>query len=124
MIENPWEVVTKRTLTSYWKKLWPESVVECDIEASETLPCGTMVNEIVSLAMIGGLEVDSNDIDKLVEEHNQERTTKELMDLHCVSQQEVMVESLLEEEEVTAKQKSFGAIKRNAESMGNCCIVH
>ncbi|GBM91802.1 hypothetical protein AVEN_194200-1 [Araneus ventricosus] len=46
----------------------------------------------------GILEVDSNDIDELVEEHNQELTTEELMELHCVSQQEVMEESLSEEE--------------------------
>ncbi|GBN21849.1 hypothetical protein AVEN_233600-1 [Araneus ventricosus] len=32
--------VTKRTLTSVWKKLWPESTVEFDIEESETVPCG------------------------------------------------------------------------------------
>ncbi|GBN50912.1 hypothetical protein AVEN_49257-1 [Araneus ventricosus] len=40
MIENAWEEVTKRTLTSAWKKFWSESIVECDIEESETVPCG------------------------------------------------------------------------------------
>ncbi|GBM30347.1 hypothetical protein AVEN_206992-1, partial [Araneus ventricosus] len=35
-----------------------------------------------------GFEVDNNDIDELVEEHSQELTTKELMELHYVSQQE------------------------------------
>ncbi|GBN52775.1 hypothetical protein AVEN_124349-1 [Araneus ventricosus] len=44
------------------------------------------------------LDVDSNDIDELVEEHNQELTTVELKKFHCVSQQEVMEESLSEEE--------------------------
>ncbi|GBM93501.1 hypothetical protein AVEN_274827-1 [Araneus ventricosus] len=39
MIENAWKAVTKRILTSACKKLWPESVVECDIEVSETVPC-------------------------------------------------------------------------------------
>ncbi|GBN32682.1 hypothetical protein AVEN_55928-1 [Araneus ventricosus] len=48
-----------------------------------------------------GLEVNSNDIDKLVEEHGQELTTEELMELHCVSRQEIV-----EEEEVIAKQQS------------------
>ncbi|GBM56164.1 hypothetical protein AVEN_226073-1 [Araneus ventricosus] len=37
----------------------------------------------VSLAKIRGLDLDSNDIDELVEEHDQELTTKELMELHC-----------------------------------------
>ncbi|GBL81027.1 hypothetical protein AVEN_274093-1 [Araneus ventricosus] len=40
MIENAWEGVTKRALTSAWKKLWPESFVECDIEESEIMLCG------------------------------------------------------------------------------------
>ncbi|GBM31582.1 hypothetical protein AVEN_11751-1 [Araneus ventricosus] len=35
---------------------------------------------------IRGLEVDSKDIDELVEELNQELTTEELTELHCVSQ--------------------------------------
>ncbi|GBM49309.1 hypothetical protein AVEN_38102-1 [Araneus ventricosus] len=100
MIENPWEVVTNRTLT-YWKKLWADSVVGCDIEESETLYCGAMVNEIVSLAKIKGLEVDSNAIEE----------PAELIELHCVSYEEVMEESLTEEEEVTAKTQSSSSIK-------------
>ncbi|GBM20232.1 hypothetical protein AVEN_216652-1 [Araneus ventricosus] len=43
-----------------------------------------IVKEIASLAKIRGLEVDKNDIDELVEEHNQDLTTEELMKLHCV----------------------------------------
>ncbi|GBO02731.1 hypothetical protein AVEN_57555-1 [Araneus ventricosus] len=34
------EGITKRTLTSARKKLWKESVVECDIGESETVTCG------------------------------------------------------------------------------------
>ncbi|GBM12177.1 hypothetical protein AVEN_20990-1 [Araneus ventricosus] len=60
----------------------------------EEVPEEAVVNKIVSLATIRGLEVDSNGIDELVEEHNQELTTEKLMELHCVSQQEVMEESL------------------------------
>ncbi|GBN31843.1 hypothetical protein AVEN_199288-1 [Araneus ventricosus] len=74
-------------------------------------PADPIVNEIVSLDNIRGLEVDSNDIDELVEEHNQELTTEGLMELHCVSQQEVLKESLSEEEEITAKQHSSNAIR-------------
>ncbi|GBM05941.1 hypothetical protein AVEN_201371-1 [Araneus ventricosus] len=64
-----------------------------------------IINETVSLVKIRGLEVRSNAIDELMEEYNQERNTEELMELHCVPQQEVMEESLSEEEEVKAKQK-------------------
>ncbi|GBN48674.1 hypothetical protein AVEN_201067-1, partial [Araneus ventricosus] len=60
------------------------SVVDCDIEESETLE--PIVNEIVSLVKIRGLEVGSNNIDEFVEEHNQELSKIELMELHCVSQ--------------------------------------
>ncbi|GBN71881.1 hypothetical protein AVEN_177794-1 [Araneus ventricosus] len=45
-----------------------------------------------------GLEV-GNDIDELEEDHNQELTTEELMELHCVSQQEVVQESWTEDKE-------------------------
>ncbi|GBL83142.1 hypothetical protein AVEN_54864-1 [Araneus ventricosus] len=38
--ENAWEGVTKRISTSAWKKFWSDSVVECDIEESETVPNG------------------------------------------------------------------------------------
>ncbi|GBO26528.1 hypothetical protein AVEN_253957-1 [Araneus ventricosus] len=112
MIENTREGVTKRTLTSVWKKLWPDRVVERDSEGFETVPVEPAVNEIVSLVKIGGLEVDSNDIDELVEEHSQELSTEELAELHCASQQEVVEESLSEkDEEVTAKQQSSDAIR-------------
>ena len=37
-----------------------------------------------------GLEVNEADIQELVEEHEQELTTDELMDLHCKQQQEIM----------------------------------
>ncbi|PNF27366.1 hypothetical protein B7P43_G01189 [Cryptotermes secundus] len=111
VIEKVWEGDTKRTLTSAWKKLWLESIVECDFEGFEIVPVEPVVNEIVSLAKIMGLEVDNSDIDELVEEHIQELTTEELMEFHCVSQQEVVEESLSEEEqEVTAKQESSGTI--------------
>ncbi|GBM77048.1 hypothetical protein AVEN_79059-1 [Araneus ventricosus] len=80
-----------------------ESIVECDIEEPGSVPVEPIVIEIVSLAKIWGLEVDSNNIDELVEEHNQELTTEELMELHCVSQQEVMEQSLSEWKEVTIK---------------------
>ena len=39
-----------------------------------------------------GLEVNEDDIQEMVEEHGQERTTDELMDLHHEQQQEVMEE--------------------------------
>ncbi|GBM60473.1 hypothetical protein AVEN_239852-1 [Araneus ventricosus] len=70
-----------------------------------------IVSKIVSLFKTKGLEVDNYDIDELVEEHSQELTTEELMELHCVSKQEVVEKSLSGEEEVTTKQKSSKAMR-------------
>ncbi|PNF37791.1 hypothetical protein B7P43_G10140 [Cryptotermes secundus] len=83
MIEKAWQGVTKGTLTSAWKKLWPVSIVECAFEGFEIVPVEPVVNETVSLAKIMGLEVDDSDIDELVEEHSQELTTEELTEFHC-----------------------------------------
>ncbi|PNF23569.1 hypothetical protein B7P43_G05621 [Cryptotermes secundus] len=96
------------TLREFWK--YHFHVVACLKMIKKAwegiVPVESVVNEIVSLAKIMGLEVDNNDIDELVQEHSQELTTEELMELHCVSA------------------TIFWCNKRNAESMGNCCIVH
>ncbi|GBL79416.1 hypothetical protein AVEN_121593-1 [Araneus ventricosus] len=81
-------------------KLWPKSVVEYDFEGFKTVPVEPVVNKIVSLAKIKGLDLDNNDIGELVKEHGQELTTEEFTELHCVLQQDDVEE-------------------RNAENMGN-----
>ncbi|GBO02544.1 hypothetical protein AVEN_14854-1 [Araneus ventricosus] len=59
-----------------------------------------------------GLGMNKNNIDELEVGHSQWLTTEELREFHCASQKEVVDEALLEEEEeVTAKQQSFGAIR-------------
>ncbi|GBN67646.1 hypothetical protein AVEN_51420-1 [Araneus ventricosus] len=64
--------------------------------------CGAYSQRDCVFGQDRGLKEDSNDVDELVEEHNQEPITEELMKLHYVSQQEIMEESLSEKEEVTA----------------------
>ncbi|GBM35717.1 hypothetical protein AVEN_58402-1 [Araneus ventricosus] len=73
--------VRNRALTSAWKKLWQESVVEPDFEGCETTPAEPAVNELVLLANIMVLEVE-NDIDDIEEDDSQRLRTEELMDLH------------------------------------------
>ncbi|GBM84533.1 hypothetical protein AVEN_27407-1 [Araneus ventricosus] len=63
------------------------------------------------MAEIMELEVYTNDINELVEEHSKELTTEELMELQCVSQKEVVEESLSLKEEVKAKPQSSEAIR-------------
>ncbi|GBM25399.1 hypothetical protein AVEN_245811-1 [Araneus ventricosus] len=84
----------------------------------------SVVNETTSLAKIMELEVDNNNIDKLLEEHSQELTTEDLMALHCVSQQESCGGEFGREGGSNSKAKLFWYDKRKFESMENCCIVH
>ena len=90
-----WDGVTKRTLTSAWRKLWPDCLPENDVEGVAHLEEPPVVDDIVSLRKTLGLEVNEADIQELVEEHEQELTTDELMDLHREQQQEIMEESRL-----------------------------
>ncbi|GFU94545.1 hypothetical protein TNCV_2645311 [Trichonephila clavipes] len=62
------------------------SIIECDFEESKTVLVQPVLNEIVSLATLLGLEVDLNDITELMEEQSPELTIKELIDLDNVSQ--------------------------------------
>lgn len=67
----------------------------------------------MSLGKIIGLEVNEDDIQELVEEHGQELTTKELMDLHHEQQQEVMEEiSSTEEEKKVEESLTSNEIKK------------
>ena len=74
VIHKPWDGVTKRTLSSAWRKLWPGCVLGLDLEgfAHEQQP--PVVDETVSLGKTRGLEVNEDDSRELVEEHGQEPT--------------------------------------------------
>ncbi|XP_069956616.1 tigger transposable element-derived protein 1-like [Cherax quadricarinatus] len=82
LIGKAWEEVTKRTLNSAWKKLWPECVDKRDFEGFEANPEKPMPVEesIVALGKSLGLEVSGEDVEELVEEDNEELTTDELLD--------------------------------------------
>ncbi|XP_026464559.1 tigger transposable element-derived protein 1-like [Ctenocephalides felis] len=95
IINQAWQDVTTRTLTSAWKKLWPEIVGEMAFE--EFKPEAAVVEEIVSLGKSMGLEVDEKDLNDLVEEQSQESTVQELDELHL--QQQVKQENISEDEQ-------------------------
>uniref|UniRef100_A0A8C5PXM0 HTH CENPB-type domain-containing protein n=1 Tax=Leptobrachium leishanense TaxID=445787 RepID=A0A8C5PXM0_9ANUR len=103
IIAKAWDGVTMRTLNSGWRKLWPDCVIGHDFEgfAQDWEP--PVVDDIVSLGKIMGLEVNEDDIQELVEEHGQELTTDDLMALHREQQQEV-VEISSEEEDKKAEE--------------------
>ena len=62
LIDIAWQGVTKRTLNSAWRKLWPDVVLERDFEGFEPVE-----EEIVSIGRSMGLEVDEADVAELVD---------------------------------------------------------
>ena len=99
IISKAWNGVTSRTLNSAWKKLWPESYLEKDFEGFEPEPV-PIVESIVSLGKSMGLEVDGDDVEELLDAHNQELTTEELQ--HLQQQQTVAEEHAMGEEDAGA----------------------
>jgi len=103
-IDMAWQDVTRRTLNSAWKKLWPEAVSERDFEGFEHE--AEVIEEIVSLGKSMGLEVDEGDVNELVEEHSEELSTEQLKELQEMQHTEVLEEiggsavEIEEEEEV------------------------
>lgn len=100
IIDLAWQGVTRRTLNSAWKKLWPHVAADRDFEGfePEIEPESEVLEEIVSLGKSMGLEVDEGDIHKLVEEHGEELSTDELKELHMMQHTEVLQEISCEEE--------------------------
>ena len=107
LIDKAWGGVTRRTLNSAWRKLWPDAVPERDFEGFEgeaALPTqeeeDTVVEEeIVNLGRDLGLEVDEDDVADLIAEHADELTTEELSALEEEQREERSTEAVEEEEE-------------------------
>uniref|UniRef100_UPI00358F0D9F tigger transposable element-derived protein 1-like isoform X2 n=1 Tax=Myxine glutinosa TaxID=7769 RepID=UPI00358F0D9F len=97
IIDMAWQGVTRRTLNSAWKKLWPEVVSKRDFEGFE--PEVLVVEEIVSLGKSMGLQVNEEDVNDLVEKHNEELTTEDLKELEQQQNTEVLQEINAEEPE-------------------------
>ena len=100
-IDMAWEEVTVKTLNSAWSKLWPDCIPTGD-SAETHMP----EEEILSLANNMGLEVDTEDIDDLVDENTEELTTEDLLQLQ---ERDVSVEK--EECIVREKEIPTNAIK-------------
>ncbi|XP_014790984.1 tigger transposable element-derived protein 1-like [Octopus bimaculoides] len=79
IIDMAWQDVTRRTLNSAWRKLWPDCVSERDFEEFKFET--PVVEEIASLGKSMSLEVDDEDINDLVEEYSEKLTTNELLQL-------------------------------------------
>ena len=97
-----------RTTNFAWKKLWPECVPDGDLEGFEAnsgfsrqiqFVCddSTMINDIVTIGQSTGLEVETDDIEELLEDHSIKLTTEELKRLQ--NEQEKKLADKIEEKE-------------------------
>lgn len=91
LIDKAWRDVSHRTMKPAWKKLWLEAVPE---RVFEDAP----VEDLVSLGKSMGLEVSSDDVEELVEDHKTKLTTEELPKI-LMEQQQVATEKMSSEEE-------------------------
>ena len=71
IIDKAWDGVTKRTLNSAQRDLWPDCVLGQDLEGLVHEQERLVVGKMVSLGKTMGLELKDN-IRELVEEHGQE----------------------------------------------------
>ena len=109
IIDQAWQGVTTRTLTSAWKKLRPEAVAERIFERFE--PEAPVEEEIVSLEKSMDLEVDERDINKLFEELSQKLTTEKLQtQQHTEVLQKIGYQKEPEEEEEVISTSEIKAI--------------
>ncbi|XP_066978517.1 tigger transposable element-derived protein 1-like isoform X3 [Macrobrachium rosenbergii] len=99
LIDKAWNEVSYRTLQLAWKKLWPNCVAERGFGGFEAETEVQVVDEIVSMGKSMGLEVNDADMEELVEDHREELTTEELLELQSEQVKAIHKELLLEEEE-------------------------
>ncbi|XP_060794322.1 tigger transposable element-derived protein 1-like [Neoarius graeffei] len=109
LIDKAWNNVSYRMLQSAWKKLWPASVTDRDFEGFEE-ETAVVLHDIVSIGKSLELEVNEEDVVELLEDHKQEPTTEELVDLQR-EQVKVMQEEHSGEEEEEVVDASSAEIK-------------
>ncbi|XP_045141367.1 tigger transposable element-derived protein 1-like isoform X2 [Echinops telfairi] len=118
LINKAWGGVSKGTLRTAWRNLWPDGVLlrdfdglgapsqlEADSEAEPLSLPDPDVEDIVSVAKSMGLEVSADDIEELIEEHSPELTTEELQELQ-EQQQQVLAEEPSGEKEIKRESAS------------------
>ncbi|GCC27658.1 hypothetical protein chiPu_0006084 [Chiloscyllium punctatum] len=95
-------------LQSAWKNLWLDCEPERDFEGFEEETSVNVVNGIVTLGQNMGLEVNEDDVAELVEDHRQDLSTEDLVELQQeqvkVMQQEHSGEEVEEREDVSSDQ--------------------
>ncbi|XP_056416091.1 tigger transposable element-derived protein 1-like [Hyla sarda] len=78
LIVSAWNDVSIRVLNSAWKPLWPSVVHKADVSVAQE---DSIETEIVTLGQAMGLEVDEDDVEEMIQDHEVELTTEELIEL-------------------------------------------
>ena len=122
LIDKAWNQVSYRTMNSAWRKLWPDCVIERQFDSvagtstaadneEESREDSQLIDEIVSMGQNLGLEINSGDVEELLNEHRDELTTEELRQLH-EEQKKMLTEEISSDEDEGRKIASSADIKK------------
>ena len=122
LIDKAWNQVSYRTMNSAWRKLWPDCVIERQFDSvagtstaadneEESREDSQLIDEIVSMGQNLGLEINSGDVEELLNEHRDELTTEELRQLH-EEQKKTLTEEISSDEDEGWKIASSADIKK------------
>ena len=106
-----WSQVSYRSVNSAWWKLWLGCVPERDFEGFETDAPAADVEEIICLGKSMGLEVDSEDVEELVQDHSTQLTSQELVYIQNEQQKNLAEEQSSKDEERTEESIPSASIK-------------
>nr|XP_020671309.1 tigger transposable element-derived protein 1-like [Pogona vitticeps] len=114
MITRAWDSISQRNLNSAWRPLWPDCVAT---GVSAPAPESTVMQDIVALGRNIGLEVAEEDICELVEGHDQELTTQELVEMQGEAMEEEEEEDLEGKHMPTRKLKEILGQWQNVQTL-------
>lgn len=131
IVDKAWKHVSYRALNSSWRNIWPECVTECKFEGfgdvartstaapvvDEQQEDNQIIEEIVNIGQSLGLEVDTEDVNDLLEEHHEELTTEEL--LHLQAEQKKTLEKEMSSEEDAGRQDASTSLIKDMCSKWN-----
>ena len=80
LIATACDIISQSNLNSAWRTLWPDCVAT---DVSAPAPESTVMQDIVALGRNMGLEVTEGDITELVEGHDQDLSTQELVEMQA-----------------------------------------
>ncbi|XP_056379957.1 tigger transposable element-derived protein 1-like isoform X2 [Hyla sarda] len=102
LIVSAWNDVSIRVFNSARKPLWPSVVQEADVSFAQE---DSIETEIVTLGQAMGLEVDEDDVEEMIQDHEVELTTEELIELEKSTEHDSGEEEHCEDDHVVTVQE-------------------